>query len=219
MPAGIVIVAVLSGCPDEETPPGDDDGPPGCELPFLGDASQDPSIELIYFGADEKDHPVTNGGTIDLILPPQGGRVLFVGVRVTDVDPCGVRLTGALRERATGQVRFDTRTVNLRDAGDGLGASTPGDIASYANIPICPNQWTARDTFDESFELEVAVEDSRGRSASKLVEVVPICAQAEHEAECLCICKGGYVLGEQCVDPNGSGGGGAGGSSDGGGGA
>lgn len=212
MPLALVALLAGGGCPEEESPPNDDDdGPPACTLAFLGDESKDPSIELIYFGADQMDHPIVDGGDIDLIFPPQGGRVLFVGVRATDVDPCGVKLTGALRDTSTGQVRLDTRTVNLRADGSGYGASTPGDIASYANVPICPNQWTALDAYGSSFELEVSLSDARDRTVTKKLQVTPRCAEPANEAECLCICQGGYVLGQQCTDPTGSGGGGAGG--------
>jgi hypothetical protein len=215
LPLAFVALVAGGGCP-EETQPNDDDAPPSCTLAFLGDQSKDPSIELIYFGADQMDHPLVDGGEIDLIFPPQGGRVLFVGVRATNVDPCGVKLTGALRDTSTGQVRLDTRTVNLRDDGSGFGASTPGDIASYANVPVCPNQWSARDAFGESFELEVALTDLRDRTATEVVQVKPRCAEPANEAECLCICQGGYVLGQQCTDPTGSGGGGTGGEGGGG---
>lgn len=188
-------------------------GVPSCTLPFIGDETKDPEMELFFFGADQMDQALVDGGEIDIIEPPQGGRVLFVGVRATNVDPCGVTLTGALRDPATTLVRFDTRNFNLKDDGMGYGRSAAGDIASYANIPVCHNTWLETDIDGSTFSLEVTLKDSRGRETMETISVVPTCAEpGDKQVQCECICKGGYVLGEAC----GSGGGGVGGGGGGG---
>lgn len=212
---GVVLVtASILACSDDAgtttTTSSSSTGAPTCTLPFLGDDTMDPQIELFYFGADQMDHPLTEGGGIDIIEPPQGGRVLFVGVRATNVDPCGVTFTGALRDPGTTLVRFDTRNFNLVDDGTGHGASVPGDIASYANIPVCHNTWTDLDVYGSTFTLEVTLKDKRGRETMKSMSVVPTCAEPDKRAQCECICEGGYMLGDACGGggPGGGGGGG-----------
>jgi hypothetical protein len=137
-----------------------------------------------------------------MLLPPQGGRVIFVGVRATNVDGCGVQLTGALRDVTTRQVRVDARTLNLNPSGDGWGSCVaPGgvaQIANYANVPLCPNQWAEKDLFDVEYELSVSLRDRQGKTVVETIRVVPRCAEPANRAECLCICKGGYMLGESC---------------------
>jgi len=93
--------------------------------------------------------PVQSGGTVPLVTPPQGGRVIFLGVRATNVDPCAVKITGAIRDPATKQVRVDARTVNLSPSGDGYGVSVDSSISSFANVPVCPNEWASTDAFDQ----------------------------------------------------------------------
>ncbi len=184
-------------------------GSSGCTLPFLGDEAADPVVELVALGADETSFDLADGAEIPLILPPQGGRVIFAGVRATNIDACGVKLAGAVRDLQNAQVRIDTRTINLEPTGDGWGRSVDANISTFANVPMCPNQWAASDVFDHPFELEVTLTDrDHVRKATRTVEITPKCAQPENAAECLCICKKGYVLGEPC----GAGDGGAGGS-------
>ncbi len=186
-------------------------GGPSCDLPFLGDPSLEPVMEFFYLGADGADHPCAPSGPIDIIEPPQGGRVLFVGVRATNVDPCGALLTGALRDLQTNQVRFDTRSINLRDDGAGYGRSAQADIASYANIPVCHNTWSDQDIFGVPFQLEVTLQDRRGKQVMGSLVVEPVCAEPANAPQCLCICDGDYVLGDAC-GAGGAGVGGAGGS-------
>jgi hypothetical protein len=123
---------------------------------------------------------------------------VFVGVDVKNADPCGTRLAGAVRDEATGQVRVDNRTVTLRAKDGGIAGSVPSNITTFSNIPVCPNQWASKDVFDQTFLLEVSVVDRQGKGASSQVHVRPYCAEPKNEAECRCICKQGYVLGERC---------------------
>lgn len=201
---------LLGGCP-EPTPPGDGGGgggPPGCELTYLGDSVAEIEMELVFSGGDAADHPLTDGAVIDLVLPPQGGRVLFVGVRATNLDPCEAELSGVLRDLDTQQVRFDTRTVNLTPDGSGWGRSASGDLSSYANIPVCHNTWLEKDAYENDFELEVNLKDREGKTAQVKLMVRPTCSEPAVYDECRCICRGGYVLGEMCASGQGGAGGG-----------
>lgn len=183
-------VVVLLGCsPSRDAP----DAAPSCSLPFIGDKSKPIELELTVLEGGSA-RVLKDGVDVPLILPPQGGRVVFLGVRATNIDPCAVKLSGAIRDTATNQVRVDTRTVNLRD-----GASIDADISTFSNVPMCPNQWAGTDAFDQPFRVEVEVRDKSGRTANKQLTVTPRCNEAGKEAECKCICKKGYVLGEPCA--------------------
>lgn len=176
------------------------DGPHGCTLSFLGDESKEMEAQIYVLGTDEVSVPVKDGDTVPMIFPPQGGRVIFVGVHAKNLDPCGVKLTGAIRDPATMKVMVDARTVNLLPIGEGWGKSDDNDIASFANVPVCPNQWASTNLFGSTFELTIVTADRGGRSKTLTAMVTPTCAEPENQAACLCICKKDYVLGETCAD-------------------
>lgn len=214
---------MLGGCPGgDDAGPGDAgpatiDAPTDCPAGFLGDPSKEPEIELRALTADGTDIPLVEGDSLAVILPPQGGRVAFVGVRAINIDACGVQITGALRDIATAQIRIDGRTLNLDREPDGWGTSGHGTttrfedsalIGNYSNIPLCPNQWASVDVFDHSFELEVLVQDRRKKKVSKKIKVTPRCAEpGAKETACRCLCKKNYVLGESCGEDAGADGG------------
>jgi hypothetical protein len=211
---GAIILATCGalGCSDPSPPSVDtnDAGGVGCQLAFLGSASKAPELEVLVLGTDGVSTPLVDGGTVPLVTPPQGGRVVFLGVRATNMDPCAVKLTGAIRDPATKQVRIDGRTINLAPVGDGYGVSVDSDIATFANVPVCPNEWASTDAYDHSFEVELTLVDRGGREATSSALVTPKCAEPQNAAECACICKQGYILGESCyADANSSSGGGS----------
>ncbi|MEO7095355.1 MAG: hypothetical protein ABI175_19015 [Polyangiales bacterium] len=190
----------LTGCPADPTPPV---LTPTCTLPFLGDKSKPVQIEIVARDVAGRSSPVTEGSDVAIVFPPQGGRVIFVGARATNLDPCGVKLTGVLRDPATAQVRLDVRTVNLVVDGTGLGGAVDSDISTFANVPLCPNQWASDDVNDKPYEVEITLTDKTGRSGTKKVKVVPRCNEPDRAVECRCICRKGYVLGEACAASDG----------------
>jgi hypothetical protein len=179
-----------------------------CAAGFLGDGGA-PDFEFQVVLADGAVATIEDGGVVPLLFPPQGGRVIFAGVRATNIDGCALQLTGALRELATSKVMFDRRTINLTATGDGWGASatssqsTSGAIASFSNIPTCPNQWSTTDVYGHSYGLEMTIHDRAQRELTKKIQVTPECGQPENLAECLCICKGGYGTESRCGDGGG----------------
>lgn len=218
----LFVSAGASGCGPEPTPPVVDAGTDvkvGCTLPFIGDSTKETELEIIVLKADYTSTPVAEGDSVALIFPPQGGRVIFAGVRARNIDPCSIQLAGALRDLDTAQLRVDARTINLEATSDGWGSSSDADIASFANVPICPNQWSKTNIHGTKYELEVSITDRAKHKVTKKVSVIPACAEPENAAECNCICKGGYILGEMCdggvatSSSSGSGSGGAGGMS------
>ena len=195
------IATVLVGAPISLTgcPPDDPTPPVACTLAFLGDKSKPVQLEITARDVAGHSAPVKDGGDVAVVFPPQGGRVIFVGARVTNVDPCGAKLSGALRDLATGQVRVDIRTVNLVPTSDGFGGTLDVDISTFSNIPVCPNQWASDDVFDKPYELEVTVTDKTGRRGTQKVKVIPRCAEPDRATECRCICRKGYILGSACT--------------------
>jgi hypothetical protein len=204
----------LAACSPHPGPP-QDAGPEGghhCTYGFVGDPSQQAAIQIVALGPGMTNVPVKDGDMVTLAFPPQGGRVIFAGLRATNLEACAAQIEGSVRDLTTNQVRLDSRTVNLIPGGDGWAASDPTDISTFANVPVCPNEWSPTNLYGTTYALELTVTDQRGRMAAQTLHVVPACAEPAHAADCLCICKGGYVLGESCADA----GAGDGGQSDGG---
>ncbi|MBS2017535.1 MAG: hypothetical protein JST00_31930 [Deltaproteobacteria bacterium] len=218
------LIGSLAGCPnDDPVTPGEDAGtdavdidvgPSPCPTGYLGDPSKEPEIELRALTVDGKDVPLLPGNDLAIILPPQGGRVAFVGVRVRNMDGCAVKIVGAMRDPTSGLVTLDGRTVNLTREDDGWGTTGRGAnitniddslaIADYSNIPLCPNSWSKQDVFDTPHDIEVVVTDRRKRTVRKTVSIVPRCAQpGAREAACRCLCRNGYVLGDLCGEDAG----------------
>lgn len=198
----VAIVALAAGCSDE-TEPGDAASTSGaatsCKVGFLGDPALAPELRLTARGASGVSVDLDDGGTIPIITPPQGGRVLFVGVRVTNVNACGVKLAGSVRDAVTGEERLDARTVNLDVGDDGWGTSRDTNIGTFANIPVCPNLWSSNDLYDQPIALTLTVTDREKRVATTTITVTPTCSEGEPLlAECLCICAKGYELGATC---------------------
>jgi hypothetical protein len=196
-----ILVAVI-GCTSPANPAPD---AAICGVGYLGDPNKDIDFEFRLIGSDAIDVPIKDGGDVPLVFPPQGGRVIFVGVRATNIDPCAVQLTGAIRDTNTKQVRVDARTINLNPDGQGWGTSgVPAQsinaaISNYSNIPLCPNQWASNDIFDHDYQLEVTVKDRAKRTLTKTIHVTPRCVETGSMGlECQCICKVNYTLGEIC---------------------
>ncbi len=212
---GSLVVALggLGGACSDPTPSPPTPPPPTgeCGVPYLGDRNAPMELQVRALKADGTDVPLTDGSDLALIFPPQGGRVAFVGVRATNLDPCAVQLLGALRDPRSKQVRVDARTVNLQRAADGYGVTGTGNtdvtsdvaIAAYSNVPVCPNQWSDESVFDAEYELEVKVTDHAGKRGGATIRVIPRCAEPARAAQCRCLCKKGYVLGEACGEDAG----------------
>jgi hypothetical protein len=174
-----------------------------CSTGFIGNASAPPQFDVVVLRADLTGTIIADGGAVPLVKPPQGGRAIFVGVRATNIDGCGVVLEGALRDPTSKQVRPDARTVNLIAEDGGWGVSgglnaIPADIANFSNILACPNQWSTTDIDGNPYGLEVTLQDRAGRTAHTTLSVTPYCGEPANAAECTCICKAHYVLGEAC---------------------
>jgi hypothetical protein len=198
--AALTAALVAAACSAPPRPPD------GCPVGFLGGAGGAPDFDIQVLQADDTVAIVKDGGAVPMLLPPQGGRVIFAGVRATNIDGCALQVTGVLRDLTTQRVTFESRTINLTSTGDGWGASAvsaaslSAAISSFSNIPVCPNQWSATDVYGHAYGLEVTIRDREKRELTKKIEVTPECGQPANLGECLCICRAGYVLGQACGD-------------------
>lgn len=195
----LVLALPFAACSGPEPLP-TDAGPPGCQLDFVGDSNAPMELVVTALAVGPVAKTLSEGESATLMFPPQGGRVLFAGVRAKNVDPCSVRLAGALRDPQSGQVRIDNRIVNLKPTPEGYAESDPEDISTFSNIPACPNQWSDQDVFDKPYELTVSLTDRDKRKATVVVNIVPRCDEAGLEGACKCICDVDYVLGAACDD-------------------
>jgi hypothetical protein len=137
---------------------------------------------------------------VPLILPPQGGKVIFVGVRAKNLDGCPIMITASLRDICDQSIiGLDRRPILLEPAGDGWGEpKQPTEIVNYSNLPACPATSASRNVQGEPYTLTVQIEDKNGRTAEKSLMVTPFCAEVQIHNECICECAKGAVLGAMC---------------------
>jgi hypothetical protein len=178
------------------------DAGPDARVCLVGDAEAEPEIELVYRTIDGEMAPLVDGQEAPLILPPQGGKVFIVGVKARNVDVCGARLAGALRDPCNGRVvGLERRNVFLVP-GDGGWAipRQPRELSDYANIPVCPNFVSDLDADRAEMTLEITLTDGRGREASARATVRPTCAEPQFAEQCACECDADYRLGDPCPE-------------------
>lgn len=140
------------------------------------------------------------GAQLDLVRPPQGGYVVFVGARVTGfAQPTTVELTGLLKEGAT-VISQDARTVTLEQAPDDPNVWIPDlrSFTSVSNIAVCPSNSTT-DRVNATFTLEVQVLDrATGRMGAGDQTTQLVCNQSDAmvKANCTCECQGNFMVGK-----------------------
>jgi hypothetical protein len=141
---------------------------------------------------------LTSGAPIDLVFPPQGGFVLFVGGRVRNLTDGNVEMRARMIDPGSQAVIAEnTRVVTMkRDAADAT--SWIPDLRSYQNVPnvtMCPSTSTT-DLFDVPLTLEVTVtEQASGHVGTAMLASVPSCRQtdAKQLALCKCECAGNWT--------------------------
>lgn len=198
----LALAAALAACTDDSAPCPD----------FVGDSNAGVELELSTLNPSGTAAPLADGARVRLVLPPQGGRVVFAGVRAKNICAGAVQVTASLRDDCTGRIiGLEGRPIVLaRDADGWAAAPAPSELSSYANIAVCPNHVAARDLYDTPYRLELTLKDRLGRSATKNLSVTPGCDTASEAEECRCLCQRDYVLGQSChTTPDAGGGGGA----------
>ena len=189
-----LILIVASACSAEimETAP-------ICADDVVGDLSAAPEVEIVVRDAAGNVQLAEDMMSVDLIVPPQGGKVFLVAPRVRNMFTCSLRVTATLRDECTNRIlALEARPLRFAPAGDGWASPVnPSLISSWSNVPACPTAAAVRDVEGEPYLLTITVEDSRGRSASVSRRVVPTCPDGDER--CLCECDASYRLGETCA--------------------
>ncbi len=167
---------------------------------FIGDVNRAIELQIVHRAIGGGVVQTQDGGEVPLILPPQGGKVMLIGVRAKNLDACPITLTSGFRDPgAEDLLALEQRSVILVEGPDGWGEpKEPLALHNYSNLPACPREGLSRNVYDEPYELEVLVEDKSGRRASSTQMIVPKCAEPEFEESCRCECSKDYDYGESC---------------------
>ncbi|MSP58741.1 MAG: hypothetical protein EXR72_00080 [Myxococcales bacterium] len=201
--AAASLACLLSGC---KAP-----APSGCMEPFAGDRMLPMEavlgLEVVVDGGARM-VDVSDGDTVFLLPPPQGGFVIYAGVRAKNFDPCGAIVKGQLRHPAdhTPASDFDRRSADYVPAPPsspwGAGWFVPRALGSFSmvpNIPVCPDN-TGGGALDATLLLEVTLTDKSGRSATVARTVKTTCPKDACLPECACTCSPNYMSGKCGAD-------------------
>jgi hypothetical protein len=167
---------------------------------FVGDVSKPLEFDVVYRTAEGELKSTEDRSEVPLIQPPQGGKVLFVGIRARNINGCGVTLATALCEPEGGEVlSLERRPVTLELAADGwMIPERPSEASNYSNLPACPRADLTRSVANELYELRVSITDRDGRKAGTSLQVIPTCGEPERSELCECECSKDYKLGRSC---------------------
>jgi hypothetical protein len=171
----------------------------GC---FVGDVAKSAEFDVVYRTADGELKLAEDMAQVPLIQPPQGGKVLFLGVRARNLDGCGLTLATALVEPESGAVvSLERRPVTLEANGEGwMEPQRPTEASNYSNLPACPRADLARSIEGEVYELRVNITDAAGRKAERSMRIVPACGEPGLLELCHCECSKDYRLGGGCAE-------------------
>lgn len=194
--AVLVCVPGVASC-EPETP-----SEPSC---FFGERGAPLEAELVYRSRTGESVLLEDGGAVPLTVPPQGGHVMFIGVRARNLDMCRATLSAAFHDGCTASegnhgriVGREGRHVTFEARSDGYAwPKDPQFIDNFANIPACPNFASTRDVDDERYLVRVRLTDEVDeRFVLVEAHIVPEC-EAGDDA-CRCTCDRAYVLGSAC---------------------
>ena len=138
------------------------------------------------------------GAPIDLVFPPQGGFVLFVGGRVHGLSDGNVEMSARILDpQSQAVIAENKRVVTLQhDPADATGWIP--DLRSYQNVPnvtMCPSTSTT-DLFGVPLTLELTVTELSSRMMGMTtLSTVPSCRQSDAKqlALCQCECAGNWT--------------------------
>ncbi|MFO0574130.1 MAG: hypothetical protein U1A78_09040 [Polyangia bacterium] len=157
--------------------------------------------------------PLSDGDSVELVRPIQGGHVLFIGALLRYPADGDGTLRGELRRvDASGQagpvIVYDERTTAHQalaadtpappapNAADASGwRQIPPDLTSVANIPVCPDFFDY-DLVDAALILRISFKDRAGREAAADRRVKTRCAQTDpvQQGLCRCECQAKYTI-------------------------
>jgi hypothetical protein len=160
-----------------------------------------PELEIMVRDVEGNTRVASDMEPVDLMLPPQGGKVMLVAPRVRNMNACSLWVTASLRDNCSGRILgLEARPLRFAPTADGWAEPINPDLVSnWSNVPACPTAAAERDVEGEPYELTITVEDANGISVSASRRIVPTCAEAENLERCLCECDANYRLGETCA--------------------
>ncbi len=155
---------------------------------MFGDLSKPAALTVLQRMPDGGVEEVRD--TLYLQVPPQGGHVVYVGVRAVNFEGCRLDLAASVFGADGGPLETEEkRRVELGDAG----YSDPSDPANFANVPVCPNNGM-HELLGTPWALVVELAQRDGRSAKVTLPVAFSCDAGG--PDCACECAKGYELGK-----------------------
>lgn len=165
---------------------------------FAGDPSEPVQVELVLDRAGDL-ITVSDHDRADLLPPPQGGFVMYAGVRAKNISSCGAQLRGQLRDAATlvALSDFDLRSSDFEPEKNS-NWWVPTSLANFdtvPNIPVCPDN-SGGSVLGKEVLLSVRLSDRSLRTATAEKLIVPSCPNDGCRAMCECICSAGTQPGK-----------------------
>jgi hypothetical protein len=187
---------------------GDPDGGTGLLECFFGDEGQEPEGELVFLDENFEMQELRPGARVPLILPPQGGKVVFVGARLKNMDLCSLQANGGVFDDCQVQPRIIGREgrgiqMVVNDATGLAEPAAPTTINNYVNIPLCGNFTSSRDIDDEPYRLEIRFSDRALRALVLRADFTPFCPASVGDdvfAQCICECDADFGFDGVCDD-------------------
>ncbi len=170
------------------------DGEPEPEPCPIGDLSAPAEAELFFLDPNNEVIALTATAEVPLMIPPQGGWIVLVGVRARNLDGCSSTLTTALVDNDNGQIlKVDQRQTELEPDGSGWGVSRASTVG---NLQVCPQLTATRDLHGLPYVISAVVEDADGHKATTQMTITPTCPPGE--PRCQCECARDYNIGDEC---------------------
>lgn len=200
-----VSAADCVGPPDGGDP---DSGTPLVEC-FYGDEAAAPEGTLVFLDEHSTLQDLQQGQAVPLILPPQGGKVVFIGARLKNMDMCSLQANGGVFDDCQAQPRIigrEGRGIQMVE-NDATGFAEPKDPATlnnYVNIPLCGNFTSSRDIDGEPYRVEIRFSDRARRSLVLTADITPYCPGAPGGdgvfEQCECECDADYAFERRCEE-------------------
>jgi len=189
---------------------GDVDAGPGPIECFHGDEGQQPEGELVFLDENFQLQDLAPGQAVPLLLPPQGGKVAFIGARLKNMDLCSLQANGGVFDDCPAQPRIigrEGRGIQMV-VNDATGFAEPADpttINNYVNVPLCGNFTSSRDIDGEPYRVEIRISDRARRSLVLEADITPFCAGTPGGedgvfAQCTCECDADFDFDAACED-------------------
>ena len=182
----LALAALLCGCTGPNFPRARQDAGP-CVQSVVGNASA--AIELEPFAIVGGQPKVLHAGDpIPLLVPGQGGYIVYAGARARNLLACDAFITAQLLDPDTGQAAtgLSGRSVSFVDSPDGYYQARGDDLESESpNIPACPDQ-LGLGVAGRTLVLQISVQDSAGKIGKVSIKVVPQCPPGDPHCACVC---------------------------------